>query len=131
MSAAYRRIIAVIVAGVAAILIIRLLEELAKQVSMPPNVDYKTAMEHGELPFASFALVLCGWWLAAYAGSRIAAGIGKARAVTMVFALAFTLVIIRELAVAPHPVWMWIGGALGVPLVALGAAGESITIRGS
>jgi hypothetical protein len=131
MSAAYRRIIAVIVALVVAIVIIRLLEELAQQVTMPAGVDYRTALERGELPFASFALVLCGWWLAAYTGSRIAAGIGRARASSLVFALAFTLVIVRELMLVPHPTWMWIGGALGVPLLALGATGESITIRGA
>jgi hypothetical protein len=131
MSSAYRRIIAVIVASVVAYFIIKLLEELAHQVTMPPGVAYRTALERGELPFASFALVLCGWWLAAYAGSRLAAGIGRARASSLFFALIFTLVIIRELMLVPHPTWMWIGGALGVPLLALGAAGESITIRGA
>jgi hypothetical protein len=131
MSSAYRRIIAVIIACVVAVVIIRLLEELAQQVTMPAGSDYRSALERGELPFASFALVLCGWWLAAYAGSRLAAGIGRARASSLVFALIFTLVIIRELTLVPHPTWMWIGGALGVPLLALGAAGESITIRGA
>lgn len=130
MSATYRRIIAVIVATVAAYLIIKLLEALAQQVTMPPGVDYRTALERGELPFASFALVLCGWWLAAYTGSRIAAALGRARASSLAFALVFTVVIIRELTLVPHPTWMWIGGALGVPLLALGATGESITIRG-
>jgi hypothetical protein len=130
MSSAYRRIIAVIVGCVVAIVVVRLLEELAKQVTMPPGVDYKTALERGELPFASFALVLCGWWLAAYAGSRIASHIGRARAATLAFTMVFTIFIIRELLLAPHPAWMWIGGALGVPLLAFGAAGESITLRG-
>lgn len=130
MSSVYRRIIAVIIAVVVAIGIIRLLEELAKQVSMPAGESYKTALERGELPFASFALVMCGWWLAAYAGSRIAGRLGRARAATLAFAVVFTIVIIRELTLSPHPTWMWIGGAMGVPLVALGAAGESITIRG-
>lgn len=130
MASASRRIIAVTVACGAAYIIILLLGELAKQVTMPPGVDYKTALERGELPFASFALVLCGWWLAAYAGSRIASRIGRARAATLAFAVIFTIVIIVELMLVPHPAWMWIGGALGVPLVALGAAGESIRIRG-
>lgn len=121
---------AVIVATGAAVLVVRLLMELAQQVSMPPGVAYRTALERGEVPFASFALVLCGWWLAAYAGSRIAAGIGKSRGTTLIFAFLFTAVIVRQLLLVPHPTWMWIGGALGVPLVALGAAGEFITIRG-
>jgi uncharacterized membrane protein YdcZ (DUF606 family) len=29
----------------------------------------------------------------------------------------------------PHPTWMWIGGALGTPLVAIGAAGGQISLR--
>jgi hypothetical protein len=131
MSATYRRIIAVIVACVGAYLIIKLLEELAQQVTMPPGVDYRTALERGELPFASFALVLCGWWLAAYAGSRLAAAIGRARASSLAFTLIFTIVVLHELSLGRHPTWMWIGGALGVPLLALGATGETITIRGS
>ena len=136
MSPPIRRIVAVIVACVAAIGIVRLLEQLAHQVTMPPGLDptnidqVKVALERGEFPFASLALVLCGWLLAAYTGSRIAGRIGRARFASRAFTVIFTSFIVRELTLLPHPTWMWIGGALGVPLVALGAAGESITVRG-
>ncbi|MGH7592789.1 MAG: hypothetical protein ACRELE_02915 [Gemmatimonadales bacterium] len=130
MSSSFRRIFAVLVACGAGIIVVRLLEELAKQVTMPPGVAYRVALERGELPFASFALVLCGWWLAAYTGSRIAAHIAGARVTSLAFAVVFTGVVLRELSVAPHPGWMWLGGLLGVPLVALGAVGQNITIRG-
>lgn len=136
MSPLVRRIIAVIVGCAAAIAIVRLLEQLANQVTMPAglnptNIDQvKLALERGEFPFASLALVLCGWLLAAYAGSRITGRIGHARIASLAFTAIFTAVIIRDLTLLPHPTWMWIGGALGVPLVALGAAGESITVRG-
>jgi hypothetical protein len=136
MSPLVRRFFAVIVGCAAAISIVRLLEQLANRVTMPAGLNptdieqVKIALERGEFPFASLALVLCGWLLAAYAGSRIAGRIGHARIASFAFTVIFTAFIIRELTLLPHPTWMWIGGALGVPLVALGVAGESITVRG-
>ena len=136
MSPTIRRLMAVIVACAVAIGIVRLLEQLAHQVTMPAGLDptnmdqVKVALERGEFPFASLALVMSGWLLAAYVGGRIAARIGHARVATLGFAIIFTAVIVHDLMQLPHPTWMWLGGALGVPLVALGAAGESITVRG-
>lgn len=136
MSPLIRQITAIVVACAVAIGIVRLLEELANQVTMPAGLDptnldqVKAALERGEFPFASLALVLCGWLLAAYVGGRIATRIGRVRGPALFFALIFTAVIIKDLSVLPHPAWMWIGGALGVPLVALGASGQSITLRG-
>jgi hypothetical protein len=121
MSPLVRRFFAVIVGCAAAISIVRLLEQLANRVTMPAGLNptdieqVKIALERGEFPFASLALVLCGW---------------HARIASFAFTVIFTAFIIRELTLLPHPTWMWIGGALGVPLVALGAAGESITVRG-
>jgi hypothetical protein len=136
MTSTSQRLLGIIVGSAVAIAIVRMLEELAKQVTMPPGVDptnveqVKAALERGEFPFASLALVLCGWLLAAYAGCRVAMHIGHARIVGLGFTMVFTAVILRDLTLLPHPTWMWIGGALGVPLVALGAAGETITVRG-
>ena len=136
MSPSSRRFFAVVIACAVAIGIVRLLEELANQVTMPAGLDptkieqVKTALERGEFPFASLALVVAGWLLAAYVGGRITSRVGRARGPTLVFALIFAAVIIRDLTLLPHPAWMWISGALGAPLVALGAGGQSITVRG-
>ena len=136
MSPPVRRITAIVVACAVAIGIVRLLEELARQVTMPAGLDptnldqVKIALERGEFPFASLALVLSGWLLAAYVGGRISTRIGHARGPTWIFAVIFTAVIVHDLTLLPHPTWMWIAGALGVPLVALGAGGQSITVRG-
>jgi hypothetical protein len=130
-----RRLLAVLLACAVAIGVVSMLKEMAQQVTMPTGIDasnmdqVKQALERGEFPFASLALVLCGWLLAAYVGGRIASGVGKARLCTFAFALIFTGYIIHELTLLPHPTWMWIGGALAVPLLALGAAGEAITLR--
>jgi len=136
MSGTSRAILGLVVGCGVAVGIVRALEQLANQVTMPNGLDptnldqVKSALERGEFPFASLVLVLSGWLLAAYVGSRIAATVGRARLSVLAFTVLFTTLTIHDLIVLPHPTWMWIGGALGVPLVALGAAGESITVRG-
>lgn len=136
MSPLIRQITAIVLACAVAIGIVWLLEQLAGQVTMPAGLDatnldqVKLALERGEFPFASLALVFAGWLLASYAGGRIVTRMGRSRGLVVIFAVIFTAVIIRDLTLLPHPTWMWIGGALGVPLVALGAGGQSITVRG-
>jgi hypothetical protein len=131
-----RRIVAVVVACAAAFVIVNVLERLAQQVSMPPGLDptnadqVKQALERGEFPFASLALVFAGWLLAAYGGSRIALRIDRSRIAPLIFAVLFTVKNVHYLSLLPHPPWMWIGAVVAVPLVAMGAAGESITVRG-
>lgn len=136
MSAPVRRFTAILLACAVAIGIVWLLEQLAGQVTMPAGLDptdpqqVKIALEHGEFPFASLILVLSGWLLAAYVGGRIATRFAHSRGPNLFFVAIFTAYIVRDLTLLPHPTWMWIGGLLGVPLIALGAGGESITVRG-
>ena len=131
-----RRTVAVVVACAAAFVIVNVLERLAQQVSMPAGIDptnadqVKQALERGEFPFASLALVFAGWLLAAYSGSRIAMRIDRSRVAPLIFAVLFTVKNVYYLSLLPHPTWMWIGAVVAVPLVAMGAAGESITVRG-
>jgi len=114
-----------------------LIETLAsRMLPLPPGVnpldadDLKRALEAGEIPISAMVLVLCGWLLAAYAGGVISHRIASKSGAVLVFTVLFTTVVVLNLISIPHPTWMWIGGCLGVPLVALGAAGDSITIRG-
>ena len=113
-----------------------LIETLAsRMLPLPPGVNpldaeaLKRALEAGEIPISAMVLVLCGWLLAAYAGGVISHRIAAKAGAVLVFAVLFTTVVVLNLNSSPHPTWMWIGGCLGVPLVALGAAGDSITIR--
>src|SRR4051812_46371325 len=134
MTPATRTLFAIVVAAAVAIGIVTLLQELANQVTMPAGLDptnlaqVKLAVERGEFPFASLALYVAGWLLAAYVGGRIAARLGHSRVATFAFAIIFTAVVVYQLTLLPRPTWMWIAGALGTPLFALGAGGESITL---
>ena len=136
MTPLVRRFVAIVVACALAFIIVNVLERLAAQVSMPAGIDatnveqVKTALERGEFPFASLALVVAGWLLAAYAGSRLALRIDRTRVAPLIFTVLFSVKNIFYLSLFPHPTWMWIAAILAVPLVALGAAGESITVRG-
>lgn len=129
---------AVLVALATGGVIVFLVERLADQLNpsdgtatMPMTTDQiKAALEAGEVPFATLLLVLGGWLLGAYAGGRVASRIGGPGVPVLAFAAIFTAVIISVLLSAPHPLWMWIGGAVGAPILAIGAAGDSITIRG-
>ena len=132
-----RRIYAVLVALAVAWSIVFLIETLAgRMLPLPPGVNpldadqLKRALEAGEIPFSSMALVLGGWLLGAYAGGTVATRLGGSRTAVLGFTVLFTTVVVVTLLSSPHPTWMWIGGCLGVPLLALGAAGDSITIRG-
>ena len=136
MSAPARNVLGFLLACGVALGITVLLGQLADQVTMPAGLDVtnidqvKAALERGEFPFLSLALVLSGWLLAAYTGGRIAHRVGRSRGAALAFTIVFTAYTIHYLTLLPHPVWMWIGGALAVPLVALGASGESLTVRG-
>lgn len=132
-----KRIYAVLAALAVAWSIVFLIETLSgRMMPLPAGVnpldsdEIKKALEAGEIPFSALLLLLCGWLLAAYAGGKTASRLGGKVGAVLVFTVLFTTIIVLNLLALPHPTWMWIGGCLGVPLVAFGAAGDSITIRG-
>lgn len=125
-------LMAIAVAGV----IVFLVDALAHQViPLPTGMDptdpgqLKVALEEGEVPWLGMGLMLGGWLLGAYAGGRVAISVGKREWVVMVFAAVFTALVVSYLTSIPNPTWMWIGGALGCPVVAIGAAGTQISVR--
>lgn len=129
-------IVAILLAIVIAGGITYLVETLSHQVMpYPAGLDatdpaqLKSALEAGELPVLGMALILGGWLLGAYAGGRIAATIGKEDWVVMTFAGLFTALVVTNLLAVPSPTWMWVGGAGGCPLFAIGAAGAQLSLR--
>jgi len=123
-------IFALLFALAAAGCIVFLLETLSHQVMpLPAGIDpldpaqLRIALEAGEIPMLGMGLVLGGWLLGAYAGGRIAMQVGRRYWVVLGFAVIYTALVVSTLMALPHPTWMWIGGAVGSPLLAIGAAG--------
>jgi hypothetical protein len=134
MSAFARRMIALGIACGVAFGVVYLMDHLAAGATPRPSgvhESIKVALEAGQIPFNALLLVLGGWLVAAYLGSTIASRLSGERGTAQIFAVVFTLAILVTQLQATHPVWMWLGGLLGAPLIALGAAGESITVRTS
>jgi hypothetical protein len=134
MSASTRRIVALLIACALASGVVYLINHIAAGATPHPAGDLaalKAALEAGDIPFNALLLVMGGWFLAAYIGSTVASRLSGEGRPAQLFALIFTLAILATQLERAHPVWMWMGGLLGVPLIALGAARQSITIRSS
>jgi hypothetical protein len=132
-----RRILAVLGALAVAIVIVYAVERVAAGLNpLPPGADIsdprvlKRALEAGEVPVLALVLVLAGWVVAAYFGGSMAWRWSRESGAVWLFAIVFTLVIFRELAIFPHPTWMWVGGLGGTPLFALGGGNRSLAVRG-
>ncbi len=134
MSALTRRMVALVIACGVAFGVVYLMDHLAAGTTPRPSgvhESVKVAMEAGQIPFSALLLVLGGWLVAAYLGGTVASRLSGERGAAQIFAAVFTLAILMTQLQAAYPVWMWLGGLLAAPLIALGAAGESITVRTS
>lgn len=134
MSASARRMVALVIACAVALGVVYLMDHLAAGATPRPaggHESIKVALEAGQIPFSAMLLVLGGWLVAAYLGGTVASRLSGERGPAQIFTVVFTLAILLTQLQATHPVWMWLGGLLGAPLIALGAAGESITVRTS
>lgn len=130
-----RHTLALLGALLVAFVIVWAIEVTAAQLTpMPAGIDtsdpaaLKAALEAGEVPFPSLFLVLAGWLLAAYVGGVLAFRWTAEGAAVWAFALVFTGVVVWTLALLPHPTWMWVGGAAGTPLFALGGGRRQLAV---
>jgi len=135
MSSTLRHTLALIGALMVAFVIVYAIEATAAQLTpIPAGIDtsdpaaLKAALEAGEVPFPSLFLVLAGWLLAAYVGGMLALRWTGEGATVWSFAVVFTGVVVWTLALLPHPAWMWIGGAAGTPLFALGGGRRRLAV---
>lgn len=135
MSPTVRRVFAVVAALAIAGGIVLLIEMFAAQLHpLPAGVDPRDpaslgrALEAGQVPFASLALVLSGWLLAAYTGGVLAWRVSRWGPASWIFAAVFTLGVLTNLRAFPHPTWMWIGGLGGCPLFALGGGNRTLQV---
>lgn len=137
MSPIFRRVLGVLAAVVIAGGIVMLVEAFAAQLHpLPPGVDPSDpesigrALEAGQVPFASLALVLAGWLLAAYTGGLVAWRVSRWGPASWIFAAIFTIGVFSNLQAFPHPTWMWVGGLGGCPLFALGGGNRTLQVSG-
>lgn len=75
------------------------------------------------LPLPSLAMVVAGWALGSLAGAWVAARIARRFRLSAALAIGavMTLLVIANIAMVPHPVWMSIAGLfLPLPLAFLG-----------
>jgi sorbitol-specific phosphotransferase system component IIBC len=105
----------VLLAGViVAVIVVSLGDAVAGSIySLPAGLDRSNpeSVRHAVagLPTAAFLLLLAGWVLAAAVGSYVAARLAtQARAIHGLIVAVFVLVAtVSNLAVIPHPTWLW------------------------
>lgn len=135
MSQTYNRVGAVVGALVVAGALAYGIEMIAGRLHPVPSginprdtAAIKAALEAGEVPFPALFMVLSGWLLAAYLGGLLVWRWSRDSGSVWTFAAIFSVLVIINLAILPHPVWMWIGGVFGVPLFALGGGRRTVRI---
>jgi hypothetical protein len=130
-----RNVIAAVVALILAFGIVMLMENFASRIHpLAAGIDatdpeqLKRALEAGQVPFSKLFLVMAGWLLAAYTGGTAAWRLSRQTGPVLVFTLIFTAAIFMTLSAMPHPTWMWLGGLLAAPLMALGGGNRSLSV---
>lgn len=114
-----RSILAVLGGGVVCAILIFGVEALGSQIyPLPPGTD-PTDLEAlkaaaAELPLGAYLFLLLGWFVGPLAGSWVAARLAPGSPVVhgMIVAGLVAGGAILNLAVLPHPAWMWVAGPL-------------------
>lgn len=114
-----------IVGGLAvAALMIGVVEGLSSLVHpLPAGIDYNDraamAAAISALPATAFVAVLVAWGLGALAGAYAATRIGRHAGIGYLIGVLIAAGAVANLLTIPHPVWMWAGAAIVIPLAAL------------
>ena len=99
---------------------------------LPPGIDPRDreALKAfaAALPAGALLLVLAGWVVGAFCGTLVAGAVaGRARmAHAMIVALLLLATAVVNMAMLPHPVWMWVASVALLPLASY-AAGRLAT----
>jgi hypothetical protein len=94
---------------------------------LPSGIDPRDAdalkAVMGQWPASALLIVLLGWGLGAFAGGRVAARVGGAKAgPARAVGLVLLVAAIYNMLTIPHPLWFWVLGILLiVPAAELGA----------
>lgn len=136
MSRVVRRIVAVLAGTVVAFIVVMLTDLLVGSMYPPPAgtdvrdpESMRTAI--AAMPLPALLLMVVGWALAAGVGAFVAVRMTPERRASAghLVALLLLLATLVNLAMLPHPGWMWAAALLAVPVVGwvgarLGAAAQ-------
>jgi hypothetical protein len=118
-----RSVAAVLIGIIVALAIIVAGDTLATMFfPLPPDVDPNDraalARAIGAMPMGVFIIVALGWVIAAFAGPWVAVRIARRQPMphAAVVGLILFTATISNLAMVPHPPWMWAVGILAFPL---------------
>lgn len=114
-----RSLLAVIVGGMAAIIIVTLFDASSLiffplSAGADPNDPASLAANSSAIPTGSFIVLIIGWGIASFTGAWIAARIADRSQMVHGLIVAGMLVVtgILNLLAIPHPAWVWIIGIL-------------------
>jgi hypothetical protein len=118
------RVFAVVAGLAVAALMVGIVEGISSMVHpLPAGIDYsdRAAMSAAiaSLPATAFVLVLAAWGLGALAGAYVATRIGRHPALGYLIGVLLAAGAVANLLAIPHPVWMWAGAAVVIPLTTL------------
>jgi hypothetical protein len=139
MSPLLRRVLAGVVGAVSAVAIVSLSDALVTRAYPLPagtdtgNSESLAAAIQG-MPSAALLLMVAGWGLAAGVGAFVAVRLSAERRTGIGFIVAGILLLatIANLAMLPHPRWMWVAALVVVPLLGwLGARAGSAGSHGT
>ena len=139
MSPILRRVLAGFVGTVAALVVVSLSDALvARMYPWPAGTDMRNAESFAAaieaVPLPGLLLMVIGWGVAAGIGAFVAVRLSVERTTTVGFVVAGLLLLatVANLAMLPHPRWMWIAPLLVVPLLGwLGARAGAAPASGS
>jgi hypothetical protein len=87
---------------------------------LPAGIDYndraKMTAAISALPASALVAVLVAWGLGALAGAYAATRIGRHAGIGYLIGVLIAAGAVANLLMIPHPVWMWAGAAIAIPL---------------
>lgn len=87
---------------------------------LPEGLDYNDratmSAAISQLPAGAFVAVLVAWGLGALAGSFAAVYVSGRAALGYLIGVLLGAAAIANLLIIPHPLWMWVGAAILIPL---------------
>jgi hypothetical protein len=128
----FKLIYSILAGAVAFLLIVAGVEALSSNIfPIPTRLDpYDTEQMRAHietLPIGAFLFVLLAWVLGSFAGSFVATRMSNRPMAGLIVGGIGIGSVIGNMLYIPHPIWMWVGGLVGIALAAY--LGGSVGVR--